>query len=263
MATTKYRQEMPKDEHQPFEIHEPHSLTVQTLSDTLENATRGYQTDRHPARTAAFATNELLCLILSNVPNAANLIRVSKIWNSVLRNDIRYHTQPVNAIANNPMSIPMYPRSVSGRIDFNPIIHCWCDRRRNMWSNQLQTWTMVFRVDNYYPSVLHRFGNQYLTNPPITHLSFMASHGFKGALASLRVKDGIRLRDVAEVLDKLRQSVPEKCRFLPESKNGFQDYVFFAKLFCARAGSQREIRQRWDRMHKKVRGWRDSFDLSV
>lgn len=91
----------------------------------------------------------------------------------------------------------------------------------------------------------------------------MASHGYKGALASLKVKDGIRLRDVAEVLDKLRQSVPEKCRFMPESEKSFQDYVFFAQLFCARAGSQREIRQRWDRMHKEVRGWRDSFDLNV
>lgn len=259
MSTTEYPQDEDKDEHQPVEIDEKNALTVQTLSDTLGNATLGDRTDRHPARTAAFATNELLCLILSNVPNAANLIRVSKIWNSVTRNDIGYHTQPVNAIANSPMFSPVYTRSVSGLIDFNPIIHCWCDR----WSNRLQTWTMVFRVDNYYPSVLHRFGQQYLTSPPITHLSFTVSNGYKGVLASLRVKDGIRLRDVAEFLDKLHQSVPVECRLMPEGEKGFQDYFFFANVVCARGGSQRETRQRQDRMRKEVRGWRDSFDFNV
>lgn len=86
---------------------------------------------------------------------------------------------------------------------------------------------------------------------------------YKSALASLRVKDGIRLRNVAESLDKLRQSVPVECQFMPESEKGFQDYFFSAKVVCVRAGSQREIRQRQDRMRREVREWRDSFDFIV
>jgi hypothetical protein len=50
---------------------------------------------------------------------------------------------------------------------------------------------------------------------------------------------------------------------VPESETRFQDYTFTAHVFCARAGSQVEIREREMRMRREVRGWRDSFELNV
>lgn len=99
---------------------------------------------------------------------------------------------------------------------------------------------MTFRVENQYISVLRTSGDRYLTSPPITHLilSLKISAGYVGELASLRVKDGIRLCDVADVLCKLCQNLPAECRSKPDSKTGCLDYIFDARIFCAR---QREF----------------------
>lgn len=244
MATGSYTQEGIEDTHESNKSNESQALNLQTLSDALGNATLDEQIDMHPARIAAFATNELLHLVISHVPRGqrfTTLLRVSKTWNSVIRKT-GYYTQPANLSHNSAMSMPVY---LKGSIDFHPILWCSSSWRTDKWNNKQREWTMHFRVDNYYPSVLHRFGHQYLTRPPITHLSLTVDAvGHRGALASLRVKDGIRLRDVAEVLDKLRQSMPAECQYAPESETRFQDYMFTAHIFCARAGSQVEIRER-------------------
>jgi hypothetical protein len=263
MATNKYAQEGLHDTHQSTESNESRALTANNLSDELGNATLDGQTDMHPARTSVFATNKLLCLILSKVPNVANLIRVSKTWHTVVRNDIGYYMQPTIARAIPSATTPVYPRSIRRRIDFHPIVHCWSDRKRNVWNNRFREWTMVFRVDNYYPSVLHCFGDQYLTSPSITHLLISASQGHHGPVATIIVKDGIRLRDVAEVLDNLCQCLPTECQFVPESETGYLDFSFTARIFCARARSGLEIREREDRMRREVRGWRDLLDLNA
>ncbi|KAM0713252.1 hypothetical protein Q7P35_000704 [Cladosporium inversicolor] len=247
------------------ESNDSPALTVQTLSDALGNATLDEQIDMHPARNVVFATNKLLHLITSHVPRRqrfTTLLRVSKTWNRVIRKT-GYYAQPANARANHSMSIPMYPRSAGESIDFHPIIHCmndhkedtWndllCrdDRKENIWNNRLCRWTMVFKVANYYPSVLHRFGHQYLISPPTTHLSLKVnSPAYRDALARLRVKDGIRLRDVAEVLDKLLRCLPDECQYVPESETHYKDFVFTAHVFCTRAGSEREAREREHRM---------------
>jgi hypothetical protein len=263
MATELYAQEGLQDANKSPESNELRALTAPAMSDELGNTTLDGQTDVNSARTAVFATNELLCLILSKIPNVANLVRVSKTWNLVVRRDIGYYMQPTIARAIPSATTPVYPRSICRRIDFHPIVHCWSDRKGNVWNNRFREWTMVFRVDNYYPSVLHRFGDQYLTSPPITHLSISASQGHHGPVATIVVKDGIRLRDVAEVLDELCQCLPAKCQFVPKGETGYLDFCFTARIFCARARSGLEIREREDRMRREVHGWRDSLDLNA
>lgn len=124
MTANMYTQEDLEETHQSTESNDSPALTVKTSSEALETATVDDQTNDYPASTAVFATNELLSLILSKVPNSANLIRVSKIWNSVVYNDIGYSIQPSNVCANHPMSIPEYAKTFSGRIHVNPLLIC-------------------------------------------------------------------------------------------------------------------------------------------
>jgi hypothetical protein len=263
MATNESVQGDLKGTHQSIKSIESRVLAAPTLSDELGNITLEGQTDMHPARTAVFATNELLYLILSKVPNVANLIQVSKTWNSVVRKDIGYYMKPVIDRAIPSATTPVYPKSIRQCIDFHPIIHCWSKEKGDIWNNRFRERTMVFKLDNYYPSILNRFGKQYLTNPPITHLSIEDSQGHHGPAATIVVKDGIRLRDVAEVLDDLCQCLPVKCQFVPESETGYLDFCFTSRIFCARATFGLEIREIEDRMRRKVRGCRDSFDLNA
>lgn len=262
MTANMYTQKNFEDTHQTTESSDLVALTVQTSSDALGNTTLDKQIDMHPARTAVFGTNELLYLILSKVPNTANLIRVSKTWNSIVRNDIGYCIQPANARANDSMCTPVYSESTSNPIDFNPIANCISDGKRHLYDNELHEWTMLFRFDNRCPSVLHRFGDQYLTSPPVTHLSVMGVRGNHNAVATIRAKDGIRLRDVAEALDKLYRSVRVECHFMYDKPSRFRQFVFSARLVCARARVH-EITERSIWMLREVPGWRVSFELNV
>ena len=260
--TDKDTQDVLEDYQQFIESDKSRALTLQTLPDALANTTLDDQTNKHPACTAVFETNELLCLILSQVPKGplTTPLRVSKTWNSVVHK-IGYCVQPSNARPD----LLVYLESLCGHIDFHPIINCWTSQNATKFNNKMRLWTMGFRVDNYYPSVLHRFGYQYLTSPPITHLSLKVITDIgrpNHMLASLKVKDGIRLRDVAEVLDKLHQSTPLEYLHWRERSGGLQDFVFAAVILCARAGSEREIYEREERMYREVRGWRNSWDCN-
>lgn len=212
-----------------------------------------HRNSRRSAVSKVLETNELLTQILSDVPveNLVNLLRVSKTWNSITLK-IGYYIRPTRVcawslhrtIASNS---PMYPDSVS--IDINPIVNC--GHQAETWNSKPLCWVMRFRVDSKFnSSTLVRFGHQFLTNPPITQVSL--SHGCP--LTTLTVDDGIRLRDLAEAIHKLR---PNFTVDIPR-EHSYWDSIFTAEIICTRSGSLKSVLQRQNRMRKEFSGWGDT-----
>lgn len=148
-----------------------------------------------PARTAVFNTNELLYEILSKVPlnHFASLRRVSKTWNSVV-DQVGYFVEPVRFRTD---SFPEYSETIS--FTFNPVFGRLPQKPTRP---SREHYAAHYQVDHLFPTHnlrrLGPLGDQFLTNPPITHLKLTA---YPAASSLLKVQDGNRLRDLAEALD--------------------------------------------------------------
>jgi hypothetical protein len=160
-----------------------------------------------PARTAAFATNEILHLILSNVPvkHYVSVRRVSRTWNTVVTK-IGYYITPINiqiSATNWPYQYPEYAATTP--IAFNPIFGRGRPPKPTRPSRE--HYGARFQVDCLlYTRTLRKLGDQFLTNPPITHLALTAFPSVPGGASSMMtVRDGIRLRDLADALDVFRK----------------------------------------------------------
>lgn len=157
-----------------------------------------------PARTAVFSTNELLYEILSKVPlnHFASLRRVSKTWNSVV-DQIGYCVEPARLHAG---PFPEYPETIP--ITFNPFFG---RLRQKPTRPSREDYAAHYKVDYLFPTHnlrgLEPLGDQFLTNPPITHLKLTA---YPAPASLLKVQDGIRLRDLTEALDAV--SAPDRSR---------------------------------------------------
>jgi hypothetical protein len=178
----------------------PFSLTPKTVPLSSQDNTH----DPTPARTAALNLNETLHLILSHIPTTshANFLRVCKTWNTVVRkigsylNPTKIHTN----VSNWPYSYPEYAEDLP--ITFNPLFGRYRHGRRPTRTSR-EHYMACFQVDRlFYTRNLRKLGDQFLTNPPITHLALTAVPAApSGAASMLNVRDGIRLRDLAETLE--------------------------------------------------------------
>jgi len=161
------------DKQQPIELKKTKHFLISRRSASAP-ARLSHQNDRRSAMSTVFGINELLTQILSDVPmeHFVNLLRVSKTWNSVALK-IGYYIEPTYVCTETYLpwifqKPPVYPDNV--HIDINPIVQC--GNRYEAWNYELHRWDMNFRVDGkFFSSVLCRFGHQFLTNPPITHIS--------------------------------------------------------------------------------------------
>jgi hypothetical protein len=188
-----------------------------------------------PARTAAFATNEILHLILSNVSvnHYASIRRVSKTWNKVVTK-IGYYITPINiqiSAPNWPYQYPEYAATIP--IVFNPIFGRGRPPKPTRPSRE--HYEARFQVDCLlYTRTLRKLGVQFLTNPPITHLALAAFPSVPGGASSMMiVRDGIRLRDLAAALDT----------FVKLNRGG--DVSLFRKLGLSVAGLNQGDYEKW------------------
>ena len=99
---------------------------------------------------------------------------------------------------------------------------------------------------------MRKYGYQFITNPPITQLALSVFPVMpNGAVSMLKLRDGIRLRDLAEALDafckldrgkdagvlrKFMFTVADLSQKDYEKCNG---YTVGANLFCVKGESQR------------------------
>lgn len=180
-----------------------------------------------PARTAAFATNEILHMILSNVPinHYASIRRVSKTWNKVVTK-IGYHVNPDRVHTSDvrtgvTYSYPEY--AAADPIIFNPIFTLLKRSRNQTRSYPSEHYNVCFSVDCAFQSPTFRqLAQQFLTSPPITQVALTVlpvehGSGSDRHVSTLRVRDGIRFRDLAEALRQLNLDagtvrLREKCK---------------------------------------------------
>lgn len=164
-----------------------------TLSDPIPS-----HADRS-ARTAALNTNELLHHIFSQLPveDRERARRVSKTWNAVITK-VGYTISPAATQANNYDEYPIYPTRMNIRL--NPIMTEDSILRVRPSSGWKRTTTV--RVPWRYAEKLREF----LTYPPITQVSVRYRPLPYGAV--IRVRDGVRVGDVVEVLAKMRHLAP-------------------------------------------------------
>jgi hypothetical protein len=160
-------------------------------------------TKTNSARTAAFLTNGILHLIISSVPeeNYANLRRVSKTWCSVVLS-IGYHVDPVD-VSIHADQAPAYAETVP--IAFHPTFVFHTYQRKALPASELRSFG--FGLDcalKFHATILHKFGHQFLTSPPVTQ-TLLTGMAFKDGkeCAVLRAPHGIRFRDLAEALPRL------------------------------------------------------------
>lgn len=219
----------------------------------IENAPNRDQDNIALARTEVFATTELVYEILSHIPveRLASARRVSKEWNTVVRklgyyiDPVRVHTKSPNC----PYSYPEYSDTVT--IICNPLFGRY--KKPKPAKPSREHYAIHFQIDTLFVgAAMRKHGHQFLTNPPITQLAlsvFPVVPG--GANSMLKVRDGIRLRDLAEALDafcklnrgsdagvlrKFMFTVADLSQKDYEKCNG---YTVGAHLSCVKGESQR------------------------
>lgn len=159
-----------------------------------------------PSRTAVFATNELLSLILSNASkeDLGTSRCVCKLWNTVARS-IKIHVMsPILLHTDTAHAYPEYCETQQAMF-FHPVVTA-SQEFWKMGSNN-DVYHMNFSVNCDFISFdLRWFGCEFLTYPPIKQLALTASPADRGGEVSLlSVDEGIRLWHLAEAFRKLRR----------------------------------------------------------
>ena len=152
-----------------------------------------------PAKSVVFNTNELLHHILLQLPveDREKARRVSKTFNHVITK-LGYAVYPAATHANNYDEYPIYPNSMNIRL--NPIM-TQDELLTTPLSSGFKRMTTV-RVPWRYATHLREF----LTYPPIVQVS--VRYRPLPNVAVIRVRDGVRVEDIVEVLAKMRHLAP-------------------------------------------------------
>jgi hypothetical protein len=160
--------------------------------------TRSTEPD-HSARAAVFGTNELVHHILLQLPveDRERARRVSKTFNHVITK-LGYAIQPADSHIKNYDEYPIYPNRLNIRL--NPIMTK--DGPLTCPPSSGFTRMTTVRVPWRYAPELREF----LTYPPITQVS--VRYRPLAYSATIRVRDGVRVEDVVEVLEKMRALAP-------------------------------------------------------
>lgn len=173
-----------------------------------------------PATTAVLNINELLHLILAEVPceYRVNLRRVSKAWSQAL-SKLGFVLEPVQ-IAFQHMHpnwdgcIPEYALGDYLHIDVNETVfdkHPRKSRRSCIGNLPDRLYCSNEDSDGSVPLQTHSQANRFATNPPISTVALVThAHNYLRyeTLAILRIRDGIRVRDLKKHLAKLGRDWP-------------------------------------------------------
>jgi hypothetical protein len=150
------------------------------------------------AMNAVFEINELLHQILLHLPLKLRVRsrRVSQAWNHVVTK-IGYYVDPgfMYNRAVSPFPFPIY--SAYKRIRLNPIFD---DTFIRPDKEQTRVYIRIACKPPYSSLLLRR--QEFITSPPITKIKF--GFGINDGNAVLVVRDGIRIGDLVDLLDKMR-----------------------------------------------------------
>jgi hypothetical protein len=149
------------------------------------------------AMDAVMQTSELFHLIIGEVPveHRTSIRRVAKAWQAAVVK-IGHALQPV---AYNEQYQPLYSVSKTFVVNMsNPVIHCYRNSRDEI--NGFQ-----FNPDHLSgnPKIAGRLC-EFLTDPPVTHVSLSCYTKRRKTQAILRVHGGIRIRDLVEIFGKMK-----------------------------------------------------------
>jgi hypothetical protein len=157
---------------------------------------------QHSAATAVFETNELLHHILLQLPFEfrVRVRRISKIWNHVI-SKLGYHVDPIAIYHDEYVQSAMHAPGADIRL--NPILKGEIITIYN-WPITNDTQTASVPDRSTYSANLREF----LTVPPITEVMFY--YRFHGYSAVMQKRDGVRVGDMVETLDRMRSCAVER-----------------------------------------------------
>ena len=151
------------------------------------------------ARTAALNTNEVLHHIFLQLPveDRERARRVSRTWDHAITK-LGYAISPTTTHANNYDEYPIYPARMDIRL--NPVMteDSILRTRPSSGYKRMTTARVVWRCSEHL--------REFLTYPPIMQVSVRYRTLPYGAV--IRVRDGVRVGDVVEVLAKMRAQAP-------------------------------------------------------
>lgn len=158
------------------------------------------------ATTAVLNTNELLFLILEQVPfeQRVALRPVSKAWKDTL-SKVGYAYIPISHDCNiyrQRSAVPIYPARTFVKI--HPIMLAQSSDGLQQMGSQEQRVLHVVRFRGGFRKKLECLGGEFITSPPVTQMVFHTVQ--RGVLAAeLRNDRGLRIGDMLKSTKKIRQ----------------------------------------------------------